>query len=700
MELLSPAGHWEAMVAAVQNGADAVYLGLESCNARRGAKNFTAQEFPQALDYCHLRGVKVYLTVNTLLTDRELPEAEGLLRQASRLGADGVIVQDWGLAALAREVVPDLPLHASTQMTVHSLTGVEKAAELGMGCAVLGRELSGPDVRHICAHSPISIEVFAHGALCMCWSGQCAMSALIGQRSGNRGLCAQPCRLPYRLDGGKAGHPLSLKDMCLASHIRELRDMGVSLLKLEGRMKRPEYVAVVTRVYAALLKEDRLPTAEERRQLALAFSREGFTDAYWRGEPGSSMFGVRSENGPDPADLFREARGAYIREDLRTVPVALTARIQAGEPARLTVRDLQGHTASVAGPVPEGARTRPLEAAETAARLAKTGGTVYRAASVDVALGEGLSLPASALNALRRDALEALTLRRTARPARREAPTPPLPEGPARACAFTVSLSQGGQLTEALLDLAPAVLYLPVERIREFSLLPAVRDRWPDVELCAALPRICMDREEGLLLRLLEEAWTLGCTSLAVQNLAQVSLAQRLGLPARGDYGLNVFNSRSLAELDRWGLRSACLSFELRWEQLRDLAKPLPCEALVYGRLPLMLTENCLISNGGRGCAVRQGRAVPCGAPPTLTDRRGEVFPVLPVFGCRSEVENSRTLFLADKPEYLCCGLAYARLRFTTEPPAVCAAVLGQYAAGGGERPADFTRGLFYRGVE
>ncbi|MDE6881446.1 MAG: U32 family peptidase [Oscillospiraceae bacterium] len=424
MELLSPAGHWEAMVAAVQNGADAVYLGLESCNARRGAKNFTAQEFPQALDYCHLRGVKVYLTVNTLLTDRELPEAEGLLRQASRLGADGVIVQDWGLAALAREVVPDLPLHASTQMTVHSLAGVEKAAELGMGCAVLGRELSGPDVRHICAHSPISIEVFAHGALCMCWSGQCAMSALIGQRSGNRGLCAQPCRLPYRLDGGKAGHPLSLKDMCLASHVRELRDMGVSLLKLEGRMKRPEYVAVVTRVYAALLKEDRFPTAEERRQLALAFSREGFTDAYWRGEPGPSMFGVRSENGPDPADLFREARGAYIREDLRTVPVALTARIQAGEPARLTVRDLQGHTASAAGPVPEGARTRPLEAAETAARLAKTGGTVYRAASVDVELGEGLSLPASALNALRRDALGALTVRRTARPGPVPLPSP------------------------------------------------------------------------------------------------------------------------------------------------------------------------------------------------------------------------------------------------------------------------------------
>ena len=261
MELLSPAGHWEAMVAAVQCGADAVYLGCGDYNARRGAKNFSLEEFPQAVAYCHLRGVKVYLTVNTLLTDREIPGAADLLYLASRWGADGVIVQDWGLAALAREIVPDLPLHGSTQMTVHSLSGVERAAQLGMKCVVLGRELSREDIRLICRHSPIKIEVFAHGALCMCWSGQCAMSALIGRRSGNRGACAQPCRLPYRLDGGPMGHPLSLKDACLASQLGELADMGVSILKLEGRMKRPEYVAVVTGIYARALREGLLTSA-------------------------------------------------------------------------------------------------------------------------------------------------------------------------------------------------------------------------------------------------------------------------------------------------------------------------------------------------------------------------------------------------------------------------------------------------------
>ena len=313
MELLSPAGHWEAMAAAVQNGADAVYLGCGSLNARRGAKNFTAKDLPRVRDYCRLRGVKVYLTLNTLASDREMAEAEDLLRRASRCGVDGVIVQDWGLAALAREIVPDLPLHGSTQMTVHSLAGVEKAAALGMKCVVLGRELSEADIRHICRHSPIDIEVFAHGALCMCWSGQCAMSAIIGQRSGNRGLCAQPCRLPYRMDNGKAGHPLSLKDMNLASHLGELEEMGVSVLKLEGRMKRPEYVAVITRIYAALLREKRLPTAEELKALEQAFSRSGFTDGYWRGKTGPHMFGTRPENTPSPDGLFREARQASFR---------------------------------------------------------------------------------------------------------------------------------------------------------------------------------------------------------------------------------------------------------------------------------------------------------------------------------------------------------------------------------------------------
>ena len=700
MELLSPAGRWEAMEAAVQNGADAVYLGCGPFNARRGAENFTPEQLPEAVGYCHLRGAKVYLTVNTLLSDRELPQAEDLLRLASRCGVDGVIVQDWGLAALARRIVPDLPLHGSTQMTVHTLAGVEEASRLGMRCVVLGRELSREDAAFICRNSPIAIEVFVHGALCMCWSGQCAMSALIGRRSGNRGACAQPCRLPYRFDGGKPGHPLSLKDASLADHLAELRDMGVSILKLEGRMKRPEYVAVVTRIYAGLLREDRKPAAGERRQLELAFSREGFTDGYWRGQPGPDMFGSRAEDAASPEELFREARAAYDRGNLRTVPVVMSARFQAGEPARLTVSDGQGNAVSAEGPVPEPARSRPLEAEEVKSRLAKTGGTVFRPEKVEVSLDPGLALPASAINALRREGLEALTALRTAPPERREDAAPDMPED-CRAWSkdpgLTVTLLHPEQLTEALAELAPDIAYLPVERAADFS-AAALRDR--GTELCALLPRICTDREMPELFSLLERAKAVGCTSLAVQNLGQLALGERTGLAMRGGPGLNVFNSRSLAQCREWGLESAALSFELRYEQIRDLKKPLDCEAAVYGRLPLMITENCLISNAGRGCEVRQGRAVPCAAVHTLTDRRGEDFPVLPAFGCRSEIENGKVLYLADKPEYRQCGLRWVNLRFTTEPPEECVRIFRLYRGEAGEAPQGYTRGLFYRGVE
>ena len=279
MELLSPAGSFDALIAAVQAGADAVYMGFGAFNARRSAKNFTDEEFASAVSYCHLRGVRVFLTLNTLLTDRELVQAADALKKASAMGVDAILVQDWGLLALAREMVPDVPLHASTQMSLFTLGGANEAAALGMERVVLARELSRHEVREICAGCPAEIEVFVHGALCMCYSGQCEMSAVVGERSGNRGACAQPCRLPYGVNGPcRNGHPLSLKDANLSAYLAEMDEMGVACLKLEGRMKRPEYVAVVTGIYRRLIDEKRRPTAEEARQLELAFSRSGFTD--------------------------------------------------------------------------------------------------------------------------------------------------------------------------------------------------------------------------------------------------------------------------------------------------------------------------------------------------------------------------------------------------------------------------------------
>ena len=272
LELLAPAGSMEAVAAAVQNGADAVYLGYGDFNARRNAKNFSEEEFAAAVSYCHLRGAKVYLTLNTLLTDRELPRAAEVAAQASAIGADAVLIQDLGVLRMLRQVAPDLPVHASTQMTLHNLDGVKMAADLGLTRAVLSRELSRDQIESICQRAPIEIEVFAHGALCMCYSGQCFLSSVIGGRSGNRGLCAQPCRLKYGWMDKADAYPLSLKDLSLAGHLRELRRMGVACVKLEGRMKRPEYVAVVTGIYARAIKEDREPTEEELEQLRAAFS--------------------------------------------------------------------------------------------------------------------------------------------------------------------------------------------------------------------------------------------------------------------------------------------------------------------------------------------------------------------------------------------------------------------------------------------
>ena len=311
-ELLSPAGSPEAVIAAVQNGADAVYLGLGDFNARRGAKNFTEEEFEKAVRYCRIRGCRVYVTLNTLVDDRETEEAVAQARLASSLGADGLIVQDLGLVRALRAALPDMPLHASTQMSIHNLAGVEAAAELGLTRAVLARELSIDQIRYITSHASIETEVFVHGALCFCHSGQCYMSALIGRRSGNRGMCAQPCRMAYSLGGRMDDYPLSLKDNCLVEKLSELEDAGVACLKIEGRMKRPEYTALVTGVYAKVLHERRAPTQDELNTLESAFSRDGFTQGYYTCAARTRTARAKSSS-PPPAGTIPRASCAACR---------------------------------------------------------------------------------------------------------------------------------------------------------------------------------------------------------------------------------------------------------------------------------------------------------------------------------------------------------------------------------------------------
>ena len=694
MELLSPAGSREAVTAAVQSGAGAVYLGFGDYNARRGAQNFTRESLAEAVAYCHVRGVKVYLTLNTLLSDGELPGAVEEARFASEVGADAVLVQDLGVLEAVRRAVPDLPLHASTQMSLMNLDGVKRAADLGCTRAVLARELSRDQIGYICAHSPIEIEVFGHGAQCMCYSGQCFFSSVIGTRSGNRGLCAQPCRLNYGW-GDRADRPLlSLKDMSLAKHLRELEELGVACLKIEGRMKRPEYVAVVTSIYARALREGREPTSEELEQLRAAFSRQGFTDGYFRDDTGRHMFGTRQEE-REPKELFAAARADYGREHpLVALTGALTLR--EGEPMALTLSD-GARQVTARGEAPQRAKMRPTTPEEARERIQKTGGTPYAVTALEVEAGEGLMAPAAQLNALRREALEELTALRAQPPARRSLPFAPEngDQGSnAGAPVYTVALHDASQLTDALLARRPAVVYLPLEEALK------VRDRFGDmagqgVEPSVILPRVLWDREVPEVERALAELKRSGARSVLVGNLGGISLAERVGLPARGDFGLEVYNSQCAGAYREMGLQSAALSFEQRLSRVRDQKKPLPSELIVYGRLPLMITENCIYkARDGkcrRGCEARQG----------ILDRKKARFPVLRAWGCRNEIFNGVPLWLADRRQELeRCGLWALRLNFVLEKPEDCVRIFDAYRTANGIASEEYTRGLYYREVE
>lgn len=696
IELLSPAGSMEALRAAVQNGANAVYLGYDAFNARMGARNFSVDELQEAIVYCHVRGVQVHLTLNTLVSDREMARAAEVIRTAAVLGVDAFIVQDLGVVALCREIAPEVPIHASTQMSIHSLEGVQQAAELGVSRVVLSRELPREEIAHICRRSPVEIEVFVHGALCMCYSGQCYLSSVIGRRSGNRGQCAQPCRLPYgygRFEPNR--YPLSLKDNCLVEYLDDLRRLGVSSLKIEGRMKRPEYVAVVTDVYARCIHEHRVPTPEENDRLALAFSRQGFTQGYLLGKKGPDMLGTRAAEPDREAEkLFTAARRAYADGERRRVPVKFYAKVQSGEPVMAAVMDAEGHRAVLTGPVPEPAQRAPLTAQSLADQFAKTGGTPYYSTGTESRIDPGLYLPAAAVNDLRRRLITGLKEERAALPERRSLPLPQLPEGKRYFAdpALIVQVHQAEQLTQELAALRPAYVYVPIEILdSDFPRLAPFLEQ--GAQVAAVLPRVITDDQAEDMHAMLGRAAENGVQEAVVGNMGHIFFARRAGMRVRGDFGLNVFNSFTEEVLQQAGLVSATASFELRVAQIRDLAKSIDTEMIVYGRLPCMITEQCIIRNSAGRCN--------CKVPNNLADRRGALFPVLPAFGHRNQIFNAHKLYLADKHEdYETAGLWGVRLMFTTETPHECVAVTQSYLGLTDYRPNGLTRGLYYRGVE
>ena len=678
-EILAPAGGEAQLRAAVLCGADAVYLGLRGFNARAGAENFDENTLPQTVGWCHARGVRVYVTLNTLVTDRELPQWLHSLDAVAAAGVDGVLVQDLGLAKIIRQRYPTLPLHASTQMTIHNLAGARLLEEMGFAQVVLARELSKEEIAAICAGTSMRCEVFVHGALCMSVSGQCYLSSVLGERSGNRGRCAQPCRLDFKSHG--RGYALSLKDLTLTDRLRELEALGVASFKIEGRLKRPEYVAAaVTACRQSLAGE-----APDLETLRSVFSRSGFTDGYYTGQRDLSMFGTRTrEDAAASAEVLGKL-SALTRNEVGRLPVDMVLTMAPGEPATLAVTD-GTHRVEVAGEVPQTALTRPTDEELARRALEKCGGTPFYLQNLTCHIGEGLMLPLSALNRLRAAALTALAEARSVVVSYPQAPAAAgEPAGRARptgAPRLGCRLAAAAQMTPAIRR-GGGRLSLPLHELAERpELLETGAERW-----VAELPAFCAPQQEEAVMRALRKLKEQGLTAALCGNLGSLLMAREAGLRIIGDYGLNIINSPAAQQAAALGCDEITLSFECERNAARNIHSPVPIGVIAYGRLPLMLLRNCP-GKTAAGCGD-------CRGINHITDRRGEDFPLQCQNRQYTHLLNPRPLFLSDRlPEWDFCD--FLTLRFTTETPAECDEVLKMYQTGAA--PAgSFTRGLYYR---
>lgn len=686
MEILAPAGGMEQLQAAVRSGADAVYFGAQLFNARRNAANFTDEEIPKAIAYCHARGVRVHMTLNTLVQDGEMDGVCRTLEQIARAGADAVIVQDLAVARLARQICPDLKLHASTQMAVHNAAGLRLLEEMGFSRAVLARELSREEIGRLAAGTSLEVEVFGHGALCMSVSGQCYLSGMLGGRSGNRGLCAQPCRLDFK--AGQRGYALSLKDLSLIEQMRRLEQLGVASLKIEGRMKRPEYVACATRACKQALSGEQ-PDLES---LKAVFSRSGFTNGYFAAKRDLTMFGTRTREDVQQAGGVLGRIAATYRHEAQTVPVDMHLTVLAGASPELQV-DGQGKRVCVQaqGEKPQKAINRPLDEAQACQALEKTGGTPFYLRELHTQIEPGLRLPISALNSLRKAALDELEALLGQPPVREidslrleKAPCARVEEGEG-APRLRIRLEKVEQLSQELV-IAAERLILP---LNELAAHPEMLDALGD-KLIGEIPMAVFPDHEEQTTSLLEELKRRGLAGAQAENLGALRMAQELGLRVHGGYGLNILNSLALEEAGRLGVADQTISFEANLRDIRHLQRHVPCGVIAYGHLPLMTLRACPMQ-GARGCGDCDGRR-------TLTDRKGEKFTVL----CRerrySQLLNGHVLSLADQQAQL-QGLDFVTLYFTLEEQQACRRALEDYLAGRMPQ-GQYTRGLYLRQLQ
>lgn len=691
LEILAPAGSMESVLAAVRTGADAVYLGAGQFNARQNAKNFDADALSEAVAYCHGRDAKVYLTLNTLVGDQELAAAMRTAFLACDLSIDGVIVQDLGLASLLHKRAPSLPLHGSTQMSVSSLDGLRTLKELGFCRAVLPRELSREELSYLAKHSPIELEVFVHGALCMSVSGQCYLSAMLGSRSGNRGLCAQPCRLPFQAEDG-TGHVLSLKDLSLIDALPELERMGIASAKIEGRMKRPEYVAAAVRACRASLSQGEVPP-EWKQDLQSVFSRSGFTDGYYENRRGREMLGVRGKEDVTAAKEVLSSLEALYAKETPKVPVTLDLSVKGGQPVSLTIRDEKGNQITEYAPPPQPVQTRPLSRERCEEQLRKTGGTPFFVKDVTLSLEEGMTLPVSAINGLRREGLQKLL---EARAERNPIPyeksgfpeeTPKRkPERPGLVASFSSLEQLPDQETISRLQGA----FVPFELPKEQLIAAAQSFKAAGVPLGVRIPRPFGFYPKEKKERLLAAAKEAGISFVLAENLGDIKAGRDAGFSVAGGPFLNLFNSKAVEKACELGCKFTVLSPELTLSQAKAVTAGIPTGIFAYGRLPLMLMRNCPAS----------GRCGACKKDTSLEDRKGVRFPVRCAGGGFGELYNSVPTFLADRLSE-CTGVSFLYLSFFEESKQEVSELIDKYQTGSGTpQKGTFTRGFAYRGVE
>ena len=679
-EILAPAGGMESLKAAVRCGADAVYFGGKTLNARRGAENFDDIETEDAVKYCRSRGVKAYITLNTVLSDNDFADAVKIIERACAIGADALILQDLGLAKLAKEIAPGMILHASTQMSVQTRAGLELLRELGFSRVVLPRELSKTEIKALVENTPLELEMFVHGALCMSVSGQCYMSAMLGSRSGNRGLCAGPCRLPFAAENG-TGFDLSLKDLSLIEHLRALEALGIRSFKIEGRMKRPEYVgAAVTACRKAL---DGELSNELAQNLQAVFSRSGFTEGYYTGNRGRTMFGTRQKDDVTAAAPVLSTLARLFDSEKPLVPVDFTFTCVAGEPLSLAAGAMGKSVFESSEVVPQPAQNRPLTRETIEEQLQKCGGTQFFAKETEIDLDEGLNVPLAAINALRRKTLEALnSALEQPKPIKFSAPVTVLKEHLEKPVWIYARFSALSQIPSELYGIKR--IFLPLDS--SAGGLGKLTEK--GFEAAVEIPRGIFGGSEKIITQL-KQAKAAGVQAACAGTIDGMELAKREGFSVHAGLGSNIYNSYALAKLAQMGVSEATLSFELNLLQAAALKGTLTRGLIAYGRLPLMLTRNCPVANGA-SCQA-------CGGQGKLTDRMGIVFPVVCESGC-AEVLNSRPLYMADRLGEM-KNMDFLTLYFTTETKEECAEVIKAYKDSKAPQ-GDFTRGLYYRGVE